>query len=452
MSTTKKLIPKKENEKLSSLLSIEKRSKILMLKHYNKIGTTYNTLMLDNLLSNGKCHVVATFKEYLIEDDDSEFLKRYYKIKEIIPRIYKIAKYYFETSVIFPNYTPLREAKYIYKNILRKQKVIDEQQELEEKMEIGKIKIKNKNKNKEKVDTVFNDTAYNEILNQSESLLRIIFGIKKEKNGLNIIKPLIDENEEKEFEKMEKIINEITKYEPKEKIQINNSIKNKIKLGLKSIKNKPKLSIQTTNIKTINEYKNKQSVLTSVSINSLSPNSTQFYQNPNNSPSITSRNLKNNFSLTNNNSVNSSRQINHKTTFSMPKINIVGSYNSKEKKYKLLSFNNMDKNSNHNHINNINGFNQNKNREILKTFFISTATSPSINNKKVHKKIRSVLGRNNTIDLYQIYNTNYSNEKNSEKGKKIFRIKKLEELGNKVKSNFLLNEQYIGFYTDRVKK
>ena len=304
------------------LLTIEKRSNFLIRKNYNKVSTSYNSLILDNLLSNGKCHLVAIFKEHLIEDDNSEFLKRYYKKNESLPRIVKISKYYYDTSIIFPNYTPISEAKYLYKNIIKKQKVIDFQQELKEKIE--KIKINIKNKERKKIDTIINDTTYNEILNQSESLLRIIFGIKKEKTGLNIIKPLIDEEEENEIKKIETIINEIIKYESIQQFKLNNLIKNKIKLDLTTIKHKPKLSILTNNIKTINEYKNKHNILTSSSIHSLSPNSTHLYQNINNSPNMTSRNSKNNFSLTNNNSTNvSSRYINHKTTLSMPKINIV---------------------------------------------------------------------------------------------------------------------------------
>ena len=438
------------NETLTSLLVIEKRSKMLIRKHYDKVSTSYNSLILDNLLSNGKCHIVAIFKEYLIKDDNTEFLKRYYKKIESLPRIVKLSKYYYETSVIFPNYTPIMEAKYLYKNIMKKQKVIDEQQELEDQMERMKQKNKNKykSKEKEKIDNVINDTAYNEILNQSESLLRIVFGIKKKKSGLNIIKPITDEEEKKKKKKIEKIINEIIKYESIKQLEKNNLIKNKIKLELSTIKNKPKLSIQTNNIKTINASKNKHSVLTSFSIHSLSPNSTHLYQNTNNSPAITSRNLKNNFSLTNNNSTNvSSRQINHKTTFSMPKINIIGSYNSKEKRYKLLSFNSLDNKNNSNNSNE----NYSIKKEVLKTFFISNATESTINNKKVHKKIRSVLGRNNTTDLYKTYNTNF-NEKKLNKGKKILHIKKLEELNNKMKPNFLLNDQFFGFYSYRIKK
>ena len=430
------------------LLTIEKRSNFLIRKNYNKVSTSYNSLILDNLLSNGKCHLVAIFKEHLIEDDNSEFLKRYYKKNESLPRIVKISKYYYDTSIIFPNYTPISEAKYLYKNIIKKQKVIDFQQELKEKIEKIKIKINIKNKERKKIDTIINDTTYNEILNQSESLLRIIFGIKKEKTGLNIIKPLIDEEEENEIKKIERIINEIIKYESIQQFKLNNLIKNKIKLDLTTIKHKPKLSILTNNIKTLNEYKNKHNILTSSSIHSLSPNSTHLYQNINNSPNMTSRNSKNNFSLTNNNSTNvSSRYINHKTTLSMPKINIVENYNNKEKRYKLLNFNSID------NKNNINKKNENYkiNREVLKSFFFNNTNSPTINNKKAHKKIRSVLGRNNTIDIYNTYYSNF-NEKKLNKGKKIFHIKKLEELNNRIKPIFLLNEQFLGFYTERNKK
>ena len=150
-----------------------------MKENKTKIGTSYNYLILDNLLSNGKCHIVALFKEYLIVDDNSEFLRRYYTRNESIIRIKKVAKYYFETSVIFPNYTPLSEAKYIYRNIMKKQKVIDQQQELEEKQEIRKKKKYHNNLN---INNIFDSSAYYDILNQSESILRIIFGIKRQKN------------------------------------------------------------------------------------------------------------------------------------------------------------------------------------------------------------------------------------------------------------------------------
>ena len=103
-----------DEQQSSFFLIFEKRAHQLMLENYKLIEIKYNILITNNLLCNGKCHIVSLFKEYLIDDDNSEFLRRYYTQKESSIRIKKVTKYYFETSVIFPNYTPLFEAKYKY--------------------------------------------------------------------------------------------------------------------------------------------------------------------------------------------------------------------------------------------------------------------------------------------------------------------------------------------------
>ena len=427
------------------ILNIEKRANYLIIEHYKKIGTSYNYLILDNLLSNGKCHIVALFKEYLIIDDNSEFLKRFYKKKESLPRIKKVSQYYYETSVIFPNYTPLSEAKYFYKNIMKKQKIIDQIQELEDRERYNKTI---KKKEKENNDNVINDTAYNEILNQSESVLRIVFGVKKEK--INLFSDEENENNNNNDNKdIEKIIDEISKYENNNKSQISSNTKNnKIKIEIPNLKNKPKLSIQTeSNIKTILDYKNKTNYLNTISFRTFSPN-----LNNNTINNSTSRNLKVNITLLNNNSINSKRTINHRSTFSMPKINISTSKEknnnnniSKDKTIKLLSFNNNNKNNNF-------GKNKNLMKNVeLKTVFMSKIISPSIN-KKMHKKIRSVIGRNNGNDLYKTFNKNFNTSGNIDKDKKYFHIKQSEINGKKIKPSLFLHEEFLGFYTERNKK
>ena len=59
-----------------------------------------NILIIENLMCNGRCHLVAVFKNYLIEDDKSEYLRRFYKKKESGPRLKKLFAYHEETSVI----------------------------------------------------------------------------------------------------------------------------------------------------------------------------------------------------------------------------------------------------------------------------------------------------------------------------------------------------------------
>ena len=87
---------------------------------------------------NAKYHIVSLFKDYLIFDELAEFFNEYNTKENSINKLKDLFSYYNESSFIFPNYTPLPESKYIYKNIIKKQRVIDEQENLEE------IKIKKK--------------------------------------------------------------------------------------------------------------------------------------------------------------------------------------------------------------------------------------------------------------------------------------------------------------------
>ena len=66
------------------------------------------------------------FKEYLIFDDFSEYLKRFYMHKESIDRLPRVFEFYEHYSKVFPNYVSIPESKYMFKNIERKQKLIDQ--------------------------------------------------------------------------------------------------------------------------------------------------------------------------------------------------------------------------------------------------------------------------------------------------------------------------------------
>ena len=55
--------------------------------YYDFVHVDYDILIIENLMCNGRCHLVAVFKNYLIEDDKSEYLRRFYKKKESKPRL-----------------------------------------------------------------------------------------------------------------------------------------------------------------------------------------------------------------------------------------------------------------------------------------------------------------------------------------------------------------------------
>ena len=97
---------------------------------------SYYKILANNLIYNDTCRIVARFKDYLIFDELAEFFSEYLPKENSLKKLKDLLDYYTESSFIFPNYTPLPESKYIYKNIIKKQRVIDEQENLEE------IKIK----------------------------------------------------------------------------------------------------------------------------------------------------------------------------------------------------------------------------------------------------------------------------------------------------------------------
>ena len=89
----------------------EKNNKItpkyIMRKTLRTHDTTikkYNTFNINAIIFDQKNHKVATFKNYLIWDETSEFFKRYYKLYESVDRIPKISEYYEEYTLFAPVY------------------------------------------------------------------------------------------------------------------------------------------------------------------------------------------------------------------------------------------------------------------------------------------------------------------------------------------------------------
>jgi hypothetical protein len=90
--------------------------------------------VVNDLIYNENTHVVSIFKDYLILDDINEFLKRPYTLAEVSTRLPKLCTFYDKYSQVFPNYVALPESKYMFKNIQRKQKIIDEQYQMQEEI------------------------------------------------------------------------------------------------------------------------------------------------------------------------------------------------------------------------------------------------------------------------------------------------------------------------------
>ena len=102
-----------ENEKYDKY--IENNRLLLNKKLYGKYNSRdyqYNTITINNLIFNEKCRIVAVFKDFLILDDNTEFLRRFYTSPESRPRLNRILAFYEAYSKIFPNYMILEESCY----------------------------------------------------------------------------------------------------------------------------------------------------------------------------------------------------------------------------------------------------------------------------------------------------------------------------------------------------
>lgn len=104
-------------------------SKYLTTREY------YNSKIITDIVYNENSNIVSVFKDYLILDDISEFLKRMYAKYESVERLPKVIDFYEKYSKVFPNYITLPENKIMFKNIERKQRYIDEKQRIAQKIQ-----------------------------------------------------------------------------------------------------------------------------------------------------------------------------------------------------------------------------------------------------------------------------------------------------------------------------
>ena len=293
--------------KNSILLKTEIRANILLHYNYTKfIYKDYEIQIIENLMCNEACHYVAVFKDYLIADDTSEYLRRSYNLIESIQRLKKLFLYYEETSVIFPNYTPIVESKYLYNNVIKKQRVIDEQQNLEEYRNylINKEKKKNIDNTLKKIENffdqetgqeefskVFDSKAYEEILNANESVKRIVFGIENTKDEIK--NDINNENDS-----IKELLMNIDKYEEVRKIKkrnkendLINDIKKKLEFTVNLLSKNKKMNKSNNKSK----QKNKNNLFNKVD---NKDHSISFKKNRTININININNTKNNIAMT----------------------------------------------------------------------------------------------------------------------------------------------------------
>ena len=139
-------------EKENQLASKYTLSHNLLYKKYSNKEFNYTYINTNYLIFNEKSRIVSIFKDYLIYDDSTEFLNNYYSKEEIKERLTKIFNFYSTYSKIFPNYIILSENLYLYRNIRRKQKMINAFNEIKKEEEENRKKLQLGLSNKKKIN------------------------------------------------------------------------------------------------------------------------------------------------------------------------------------------------------------------------------------------------------------------------------------------------------------
>ena len=134
--TTKNYSDKNYIQKCKPLNKLEKIIHKRFISCYGaQINILYYKKIINEIVRNHNSHIVAQFKDYLIRGDFTEFLSKYNLLEDSKMLLKNLFEFYEEFSLIFPNYFILPESKYIYRNIKRKQIIINCQQEEEERKE-----------------------------------------------------------------------------------------------------------------------------------------------------------------------------------------------------------------------------------------------------------------------------------------------------------------------------
>ena len=129
--------------------------KNLSLK-YNSFENSYTLVCINNLIYTENCHIVARFKDFLYYDDDTEFLNKFFQKKQQKKILIKVFNFYSKYCKVFPNYMILPENEFLYRNLRKKQKLIDQFNEIKKEEEENRKHLKlKKNKDNENNYIIF---------------------------------------------------------------------------------------------------------------------------------------------------------------------------------------------------------------------------------------------------------------------------------------------------------
>ena len=98
----------------------------VLFQKYRDSVDIYNVKMVNEIIFNRPVRITSIFKDYLVDDEISEFLKENYNHEQNKYEMKKLIDFFISYFKVFPNYVNIPERSFMYKNIERKQRIIDE--------------------------------------------------------------------------------------------------------------------------------------------------------------------------------------------------------------------------------------------------------------------------------------------------------------------------------------
>ena len=144
------------NKRKPDILKFYLTSKKRLSIKYNSFENSYSLICINNLIYTENCHIVARFKDFLYYDDDTEFINKFFYKNELKKILNKVFNFYSKYCKVFPNYMILPENEFLYRNLRKKQKLIDQFNEIKKEEEENRKHLNlKKNKNNENKYIIF---------------------------------------------------------------------------------------------------------------------------------------------------------------------------------------------------------------------------------------------------------------------------------------------------------
>ncbi len=159
------MLKKRENLSINQSYNLNynysKRINYYLYKKYSKNDYSYSKICTNNLITHQTCRIVARFTDFLIFDDNTEFLHEFCGRPGLYSRLQYIFNFYSSYSKIYPNYLIIPENKFLYKNLRKKQKIIDEENALKFCTPKNRKSTKNININNHRIKNSINNNDNN---------------------------------------------------------------------------------------------------------------------------------------------------------------------------------------------------------------------------------------------------------------------------------------------------